>query len=437
MRGLVEVPGQAEVASVCVLGMGYIGLPTAAFLADAGMSVVGVDVNRNVVQLVNDGVLPFVEPGLNELLARVVDNGNLSAQTDVPAADAFVIAVPTPFGEDHAVDPTYVYSATRSIAPVLTGGELIILESTSPPGLTQQVSELVCSLRNDLTIEPGRDNSVYFAHCPERVLPGNVMAEMAENDRIVGGINSESAELASSLYSRFVTGELLLTDATTAELAKLTENSFRDVNIAFANELSMICEDLGVDVWELIELANRHPRVNILNPGPGVGGHCIAVDPWFIVSSSPQNAKLIRAARERNDSKPRFVIEQVAEALRGISNPKIALLGLAFKANIDDLRQSPAVHIAAALADEYPGASIFTVEPNVRELPGVLLDNKNLVLSSFEEAVAGADVVVLLAGHREFLSRKEDVRSGAAIIDTCGAWRTEDAFHADEDQERS
>lgn len=437
MRGLVEVPGQAEVASVCVVGMGYIGLPTAAFLADAGMSVVGVDVNRNVVQMVNDGVLPFVEPGLNELLARVVDCGNLSAQTDVPAADAFVIAVPTPFGEDHAVDPTFVYSATRSIAPVLTGGELVILESTSPPGLTQQVAELVSSLRTDLTLEPGHDNSVYFTHCPERVLPGNVMAEMAENDRIVGGINSESAELASSLYSKFVTGEILLTDATTAELAKLTENSFRDVNIAFANELSIICEDLGVDVWELIELANRHPRVNILNPGPGVGGHCIAVDPWFIVSSSPENAKLIRVARERNDSKPCFVLEQVAETLGETSKPKIALLGLAFKANIDDLRQSPAVEIAAALASKYPNGSIFAVEPNVSELPASLRDYKNLVHSSFGEAVAGADVVVLLVGHREFLSRRQDIETGAVVIDTCGAWRTEVAFHADEDKEHS
>ncbi len=303
----------SEIQTVAVIGLGYIGLPTAAILATHGLDVTGVDVNAATVEAVNQGSVPFVEPDLEVHVAGAVQQGRLRASKETPAADVFIVAVPTPFGDERQADLSYIEAAASSVAPVLKGGELIVLESTSPPGATKMMADLIIRLRPDLTLDPNRAESIYVAHCPERVLPGRVMIELVTNDRIIGGLNRESANKAKMLYSRFCKGSIHLTDSLTAEMAKLVENSYRDVNIAFANELSMISDELNIDVWKLIELANHHPRVNILQPGPGVGGHCIAVDPWFIVAAAPNQANLIRAAREVNDSKPAHVTRRVIE----------------------------------------------------------------------------------------------------------------------------
>ena len=412
--------------TVGVIGLGYIGLPTAAILASSDVSVVGVDVNEETVAAVNRGDVPFVEPDLGAYVAGAVSHGKLRATTTPEPADAFIIAVPTPFQGDHQPDLSYIESAARAIAPSLRGGELIILESTSPPGATRQMADWLLEERPDLSLD-GADGkpTIHVAHCPERVLPGRVMIELVTNDRIVGGLTRDAALRAQQLYEIFCRGSILITDAVTAEMAKLVENSFRDVNIAFANELSLIADGLGIDVWELIELANHHPRVNILQPGPGVGGHCIAVDPWFIVDAVPEQSRLIRTAREVNDAKPGWVLDKVRAAVGGRSDVTIAALGLAFKPDIDDLRESPARRIVADLADEFAQANIAVVEPHVRELPKELANRRNVELVSLTDATAKADVVVLLVDHSAF-KKADPVALGLsdkAVVDTRGVWR--------------
>ncbi|SDL86547.1 UDP-N-acetyl-D-mannosaminuronic acid dehydrogenase [Corynebacterium mycetoides] len=410
---------------VCVVGLGYIGLPTAAFIASKGIPVTGVDVNEGFVSAINNGEVPFVEPGFDVLLKRVVDEGLLTAQTEQTEADAYIVCVPTPFkGEGHEVDLKYIKSAIDAMAKHLAPGALVVLESTSPPGTTKLMAEYVVEKRPDLTHDGFSSNSIHVAHCPERVLPGKIMEEMESNDRVIGGLTESGTELACQLYSTFCSADLLRTDATTAEMAKLTENSFRDVNIAFANELSLICDRLGIDVWELIEIANHHPRVNILNPGPGVGGHCIAVDPWFIVAAAPEESNLIRTARETNDSKPDHVVKSVLEAAAGLESPVVAALGLSFKADIDDLRESPAMYIVQQLAGAEPALDIKVVEPNVPAMPEGLQGHNSLeFVASPQEAVESADIVLLLVDHREFKEIGESSLTGKIAIDTRGLWR--------------
>ena len=412
-------------SSVVVVGLGYIGLPTAAILASNDVKVLGVDVNPNTVEAVNRGDVPFVEPDLATYVAGSVTQGTLRAASAPEPADAYIVAVPTPFKANHEPDLTYIESAAKALAPHLHGGELIILESTSPPGATARMAAWILEVRPDLSLD-GADGRplIHVAHCPERVLPGRVMIELVTNDRIVGGLSAEAAERARELYSIFCQGEILLTDAVTAEMAKLVENSFRDVNIAFANELSLIADKLGINVWELIRLANHHPRVNILQPGPGVGGHCIAVDPWFIIDAAPENSRLIRTAREVNDAKPGWVIDKVDAALEGIERPSIAALGLAFKPDTDGLRESPARTIVGELADRFPDGQVLVVEPHVDRLPSELANRRNVTLESLEDAVKAADVVVLLVDHAAF-KEADPTTWGVtprAIVDTRGIW---------------
>lgn len=409
---------------VCVVGLGYIGLPTAAFIASKGVHVTGVDVNSKFVESINKGEVPFFEPGFDVLLKRVVEEGYLVAQTEQVEADAYIVCVPTPFKENHKVDTKFINAAVEAMAPHLRPGALVVLESTSPPGTTENMANYILELRPDLSLDEVEENAIFVAHCPERVLPGRVMEEMENNDRVIGGLTPRGTQLAVELYGTFCTAELLQTNATTAEMAKLTENSFRDVNIAFANELSLISDRLGIDVWELIELANHHPRVNILQPGPGVGGHCIAVDPWFIVSSVPEEAKIIKMARDVNDGKPAWVIEQVKSALEGKESPVVAALGIAFKNDIDDLRESPALNIVKTLGEENPELDIRVVEPNVVELPDSLSSVSNLKKQELEIAVRDADLVLLLVNHKEFLQMDTSLLEGKSVIDTKGIWRS-------------
>lgn len=412
---------------VAVIGLGYIGLPTAAILATNGLEVIGVDVNQRTVDAVNAGQVPFVEPDLGVHVSGAVSQGHLSASTSTPQADAYIVAVPTPFKEDRSADLSYIEAAARAIAPQLQGGELLILESTSPPGATEHMAQYILNLRPDLSLD-GSDSkpAILVAHCPERVLPGRVMIELVTNDRIVGGITAEAAEKAKDLYAVFCQGEILTTDAVTAEMAKLVENSYRDVNIAFANELSVISDKLGIDVWELIRLANHHPRVNILQPGPGVGGHCIAVDPWFIVAAAPEESRLIRTAREVNDAKPEWVFQKVVSALETLpATAEVSVLGLAFKANIDDLRESPAIEIAAHLADALQDRRINVAEPHVEELPKQLVDLSNVELVSIEDSIQRSDVVVVLVDHDDVKAVDPELLSGKIVIDTRGALNLE------------
>jgi len=411
------------IQSANVIGLGYIGLPTAAILATNGVRVHGTDVNESVVATISRGEVPIVEPGLAGFVSAAVESQMLTASTSVKQADAYILAVPTPFFDDLSPDLSYVRAAAEMISPVLTRGALVILESTSPPRTTEKVADWIAAQRPDLVLADGTVD-LLLAHCPERVLPGKIMTELVSNDRIVGGITAEASLKAKELYATFCDGEILLTDAVTAEMAKLVENSFRDVNIAFANELSLIADELDINVWELIELANHHPRVNILQPGPGVGGHCIAVDPWFIVDAAPTLSRLIRTAREVNDSKPQWVINKVKEAVGDNAAPVVATLGLAFKPDVDDLRESPARKITAELADVMPGAEILAVEPNVQALPVELANRKNVTLAEFHDAVSRADVVVLLVDHRQFRSA-DVVTMGLAskkVVDTKGIW---------------
>ncbi|WP_425292252.1 UDP-N-acetyl-D-mannosamine dehydrogenase [Corynebacterium mayonis] len=418
----VKAEDSAVFEKVSVVGLGYIGLPTAAFIASKGIKVTGVDVNPRYVESVNRGEVPFVEPGFDALLERVVKEGLLVAQAEHVPADAYIVCVPTPFAEGHKVDTKYIDAASAALAPHLSAGALVVLESTSPPGTTRHMAEKLIELRPDLSINEDDENAIFVAHCPERVLPGRIMEEMESNDRVIGGLTPRGTKLAVDLYSTFCTAELLETDATTAEMAKLTENSFRDVNIAFANELSLICDDLGINVWELIELANHHPRVNILQPGPGVGGHCIAVDPWFIVSSAPETSRIIRMAREVNDSKPDWVIEKVKEAVVDRPDAVVAALGIAFKNDIDDLRESPSLEIVKRLAKENPLLDIRVVEPNVDDLPESLQQMENLKKQDLEDAIADAEVVLLLVNHKEFVALDRSQLEGAVVIDTKGIW---------------
>lgn len=412
--------------AVAFVGLGYIGLPTAVVMANSGLDVTGVDVVQEKVDAVNAGKVTIVEPGLEEELNEALMLGKFRASTEMPEADAYVIAVPTPFQPDYTVDMRFIYSAAEAIAPKLTGGELIVLESTSPPLTTQRMAERIVELRPEFVID-GQDNpenkpTIYVAHCPERILPGKAMEELRTNDRIIGGMSPAATEKAREVYASFCRGELLETNDRTAELAKLTENSFRDVNIAFANELSVICDSLGIDVWQLIELANHHPRVNILQPGPGVGGHCIAVDPWFIVSASPEHSRLIRTAREVNDSKPDWVLQKIAEAVSTAGADTLAVLGLAFKPNIDDLRESPSLEIAKTVAERFADKKILAVEPNVDKLPEALADFSNVQLASLEDALEHADVFALLVDHDEFKKVPAAKLKGKSIVDTKGLW---------------
>jgi len=409
--------------TVCVIGLGYIGLPTAAVLAQAGKTVIGVDIKQSNVDAINAGQVPFVEDGLEAVVAGVVAQGRLSARTDTPATDAYIVSVPTPFTGDHDADLSYIDAAAEGIARQLTGGELIVLESTSPPGTTEHLAEVILEARPEFTTEPNLPNSLYFSHAPERVLPGRIMIEMVDNDRIIGGTTPEASELTRDLYASFCRGELLLTDARTAEMAKLTENAFRDVNIAFANELSIIADRQGIDVWELIELANHHPRVNILKPGPGVGGHCIAVDPWFIVSSDREFSKLISTARNVNDSKPEIVLDKVLKHADRFRVPTVAALGIAFKADIDDLRESPSKNIAISLADRLDAGTVLVVEPNIDELPPELAGRDNVELAALEDAVERADIVLLLVDHASFVDFDREKLLETVLIDTKGLWR--------------
>lgn len=395
---------------VCIIGLGYIGLPTAAIFASRKVKVLGVDINQQVVDTINQGKIHIVEPELDILVHAVVKDGYLKAATLPDEADAFIIAVPTPFkGEDHEPNLDYIKAASKSIAKVLKKGNLVILESTSPVGATEQMAKWLADERPDLTFphQIGEESDIKIAHCPERVLPGQVIRELVENDRIIGGMTQQCTEQATNLYKIFVQGECIKTNARTAEMTKLTENSFRDVNIAFANELSILCDKLDINVWELIKLANRHPRVNILQPGCGVGGHCIAIDPWFIVYQNPTEAKIIRTAREVNDNKPNFVIQKIKERVKGISQPKIACLGLAFKPDIDDLRESPALDIVIKLANECDN-QILAVEPNIKQLPLKLQDKANIELVSLTQALDEADIVVILVKHKEFIGMQSD-----------------------------
>lgn len=399
-----------EFKKVSVVGLGYIGLPTAAVLASRGVDITGVDVSPTVVETINQGNIHIVEPGLDMVVRAAVNSNKLRAVTRPEPSDVFLIAVPTPFKEpDHKPDLSYIEAVAKSIAPVLQKGNLIILESTSPVGTTEQLSQWLSAQRPDLLF-PSRNFSnadVSMAYCPERVLPGQVLKELVDNDRVIGGMTPKCAERAMSFYKIFVEGECILSDARTAEMVKLTENAFRDVNIAFANELSLICDDLGINVWKLIELANRHPRVNVLKPGSGVGGHCIAVDPWFIVDRSPEQAKLIKQARLINDFKSQYVLDKVKSKASELRMPQIACLGVAFKPDIDDLRESPALWIAEQLVKGNVG-NILVVEPNISELPESLKGFDHVRLCSTEEALATANLVVGLVKHRSFseLSRE-------------------------------
>jgi len=413
---------------VSVIGLGYIGLPTAAVLASRGVEVIGVDINQHAVDTINQGEIHIVEPELDMLVHAAVQTGHLRAALKPEKADAFMVAVPTPFKGDHEPDLAYIEAAAKSIAPVLDKGNLIILESTSPVGATEKMMNWMKEVRPDLTFPVyGVDNEsceIAVAHCPERVLPGHVVRELVENDRIIGGVTTTCAEKAKELYKIFVDGECLITDARTAELSKLVENSFRDVNIAFANELSLICDSLDINVWELIQLANRHPRVNILQPGPGVGGHCIAVDPWFIVDSAPEHAKLIHAARLVNDGKPAFVLDKIEHAAVAIGKEKsdlsVACLGLAFKPDIDDLRESPALEIAIQV-EGMGFKKCYLVEPNIAEIPKGF-DSSLSELNTLEEALMNSDIVILLVDHKSFKNMDLSMISGKQVVDTRGAW---------------
>ncbi|MFI5447149.1 UDP-N-acetyl-D-mannosamine dehydrogenase [Polaromonas sp. UC242_47] len=414
--------------TISIIGLGYIGLPTAAVFASRSMKVIGVDVNQKTVDTINCGQIHIVEPDLDMVVHAAVAEGYLRATTQPEPADVFLIAVPTPFKGDHDPDLAYIEAASKAISPVLKKGDLVILESTSPVGATEQMAAWMAESRPDLSFPQtrGENSDIRVAYCPERVLPGQVLRELVQNDRVIGGMTSKCSAAAAALYKIFVQGECVITDARTAEMCKLTENSFRDVNIAFANELSIICDKLGINVWELIKLANRHPRVNILQPGPGVGGHCIAVDPWFIVSQAPAEARLIRMAREVNDAKPEWIIEKVKIAVADYlsANPDktardvtIACFGLAFKPDIDDLRESPALAISTQLARLHPG-ELLVVEPHIETLPAALFEHAQLV--TVEQAQGRAQIALLLVGHRAFKDQPAEVWKKMSIVDACG-----------------
>lgn len=414
--------------TVAVIGLGYIGLPTAVVLATQGITVIGVDVNQATVDRVSRGELPFFEPYLTSSLSGVVALGSLTATCEVPVADAYVVAVPTPITPDNLPDLSHVFAAAEALAPHLRPGAIVALESTSPPGTTEALCRVLERARPDLTfpLDVNDDPDIFVAHCPERVLPGHTMSEMVSNNRIIGGLTSQSAERAASIYAVFCRGELQLTDARTAEMSKLAENAYRDVNIAFANELSMICDKLEIDVWEVIRMANYHPRVDILSPGPGVGGHCIAVDPWFLVGAAPEEAVLIRTARMVNDGKAKYVVQQAVKKADRFKHPVIACLGLSYKANVDDLRGSPAVGIVAELARQLPETKLMVSDPMLTNLPVELTSLPNVEFVKLNDAVGAveaADIVLLLTDHNAFQRIPRKLLAGKVVQDTRGLWR--------------
>lgn len=414
--------------TISMIGLGYIGLPTATLFASRKKKVIGIDISQHAVDTINQGKIHIVEPDLDMLVQAAVTSGYLRASTCPEPADAFLIAVPTPFTNGHKPDLSYIQAAAEAIAPVLKKDDLVILESTSPVGTTEQLAGWLANSRPDLSFpqDAGESADIQIAYCPERVLPGRVVQELVANDRVIGGMTRAATFMAAALYKTFVRGDLIATNARTAEMCKLTENSFRDVNIAFANELSVICDKLDINVWELISLANRHPRVNILQPGAGVGGHCIAVDPWFIVDTVPSEARIIRIAREVNDYKPEWVLEKVKAAITDIlalkpgstmADIKVACLGLAFKPDIDDLRESPALDITDKVS--CLGCQVLAVEPNIDNLPPKL-SHANLRRSSLTDAMAAADVVCVLVKHRPFIEAVDEIRQHTQVIDAVG-----------------
>lgn len=414
---------------VIVSGLGYIGLPTASLIATKGFEVLGVDVGEHIVNTINQGKIHIYEPDLDVLVRSAVNSGNLTASLEPAAGDIFIIAVPTPIKEDHTSDIHYIEQAVSKIAPYLAPGNLVILESTSPVTTTEKIGTWLRQLRPDLTIpeftlndDNDDEERIFLAHCPERVLPGRILKELVDNTRVVGGIDPASTRAAMAFYQSFVNGDILATNSRTAEMTKLTENAFRDVNIAFANELSLIADHLEIDVWELIELANHHPRVNVLQPGPGVGGHCIAVDPWFIVEAAPEKAKLIRQAREVNLHKTDYVLRRIHDLAGTMVKPTIACLGLSFKADIDDFRESPALDIVTRL-DERLFAQILVVEPHCRQLPQGLSQRDGFRLVDCDEALAQAEMVVLLVNHKPFYAITPERVRGKIVLDTRGVWR--------------
>ncbi|WP_233835405.1 UDP-N-acetyl-D-mannosamine dehydrogenase [Paraburkholderia sp. ZP32-5] len=416
---------------ISIVGLGYIGLPTATLFASRKRRVIGVDVSSRVVDTINRGEIHIVEPELDILVQAAVGAGYLRATTRAEPADAFVIAVPTPLTDERKPDLSYIDSAIMSIAPVLAKGNLVVLESTSPVGTTELLAKRLAEVRPDLSFpqQAGDASDIRIAYCPERVLPGRIVHELVANDRVIGGMTPRCSEAAVALYRLFVQGNCIVTQVRTAEMCKLAENSFRDVNIAFANELSMICDKQGINVWELIGLANRHPRVDILEPGCGVGGHCLAVDPWFIVDRAPEEAKLIRTARNVNDAKPNWIVQQVDQAIAEVSGSGvpvdeicIACLGITYKADIDDLRESPALQIAQTLALRRQG-KVLIVEPNFQTLPEEIDGAAQMTQMTLDEAVAQAHILVLLVGHAEFRDVKPELNSRQVLIDTRGVWK--------------
>ena len=395
------------------IGLGYIGLPTAIIAAKHGIEIAGTDINPDIVEATNQGHLHIVEPDMEDMLREVVANGRLKAYTEPQLSDAYFIVVPTPFKGNHEPDITYVEAATRSVVPILKEGDLFVIESTSPVGTTEKMRDVIYSMRPELK------GKIFMAYCPERVLPGNVAYELINNDRVIGGINPQSTEKAKEFYSQFVKGALHSTDSRTAEMCKLTENASRDVQIAFANELSLVCAKAGINVWKLIELANKHPRVNILQPGCGVGGHCIAVDPYFITADFPEESKLIAQARETNNGKAEWCTGQILAQILKFEKengrkPRVALMGLAFKPNIDDLRESPAMEIAKGVTDAVASQYLMVVEPNIKSHP-------RFALTGFREAYDKADIVVFLVNHREFAAL--NYRTDVKVLDFCGVFK--------------
>jgi UDP-N-acetyl-D-mannosaminuronic acid dehydrogenase len=410
-------------STVCVMGLGYIGLPTAALMASRGWKVFGVDTNPQIVEKVASGKVHIAEPDLDGLVQKVVSVGRLSTSIDAVYADVFVITVPTPLTASNQPNCEFVEAAVRSIAPKLRAGNLVILESTCPVGTTAAMSKLIASLRPDICL-PNRSTvaaNIHVAYCPERVLPGRILVELQENDRSIGGVSERCTERAVEFYKTFVRGECIGTTAAVAELVKLSENAFRDVNIAFANELSVICDRIGIDVWEVIELANHHPRVKILQPGPGVGGHCIAVDPWFLVHSAPDLSPLIRTAREVNDGKADYIYQKAQGLLEAHPIESLACLGITFKANIDDLRESPSLEITQRLADKF-GTRVSIVEPNAAQLPRSLT-NSGAKKVTLDGALASCGIFLLLVDHDEFRKVSREKLAGKMTIDTRGIWR--------------
>jgi len=410
---------------ICVVGLGYIGLPTAAMLASRGHEVIGCDIRQYVISEISEGRAHFHEPDLQMLLSAAVQTGRLRAQTVPAEADYFILAVPTPLSARGKPDLSFVEAATDSVAPLLKRGNTVILESTSPVGTTERLAAQLQRARPDLALpryqEEGDPDTidVFVAHCPERVMPGQMVRELVSNDRIIGGMTDECAKRAAEIYESFVSAQMLVTDCRTAELVKLVENSFRDVNIAFANELSLICDRVGVNVWRAIELANRHPRVNILRPGCGVGGHCIAVDPLFLIDAAPEQAQLMRTAREVNDEKPRWIVNQLQAMSARFREPIIACYGIAYKPDVDDLRESPGLKIVEQLA-ERPDVQLLVVEPNIRELPPTLQNRHNVALTDADTARQRADIAAFLVGHRSFYRMDKSLFLSKAVLDTIG-----------------